>query len=156
MCRVFDDSDKQSKPNSILKTLSTIKSTIDKERDIYVKLVNESLDLLRQITPNLSMQSFSNEMFYYVLEIFNLLIQTNVLDHLSDHKSSDEKYSDFSNLMIHFLNIINFDDQKQKSTPFPFFKIQIIFFIRSKEEKRQVFCKNPFFLIIIQRQFFLT
>ena len=110
MCRVFDESDRQNRPNSILKTLSSAKSTLEKERDIYVKLIGESLDLLRTITPNLSSKSFSNPMFFKVLEIFHLLIKTNVLDLLNADK--EDKYSDYATLMGHMVNIINFDDQK--------------------------------------------
>lgn len=113
MCRVFDDSESQNRPNSILKTLSSAKSTLDKERDIYVKLITESLDLLRTTTPNLTSKSFANPMFYYVLEIFHLLIKTNVLDLLNADKYSEEnKYSDYALLMEHMVNIINFDEQQ--------------------------------------------
>ena len=112
MCRVFDDSDSQNRPNSILKTLSSAKSTLDKEKDIYLKLITESLDLLRITTPNLTSKSFSNPMFYYVLEIFHLLIKTNVLDLLNADKYPEEnKYSDYALLMEHLVNIINFDEQ---------------------------------------------
>ena len=89
MCRVFNSSDRKSKPNSILKTLGTIKTTLEKEKDLYFTLIEKSLKLLKKITKKISVKSFKDPLFYYVLEIFYLLIRTNVFEHL-DMKMENE------------------------------------------------------------------
>lgn len=111
MCRVFNSSDKKNKPNSILKTLGTIKSTLDKEKDLYIRLIGKSLKLLKKNTKKISLNSFKNPLFYYVLEIFYLLIRTNVFEHL-DLKMENE----YSSLMGYLINIINYDDKKHKGS----------------------------------------
>ena len=108
MCRIFDAKNQSSKPNSILKTLGTIKSTLEKEKELFVNLIKESLSFLKRITSNISSETFKDPLFYYVLEIFYLLIRTNVFQHLGLEKK-------YHSLMKYLVHIVNYDEKKSLS-----------------------------------------
>jgi len=111
MCRIFNAKDHSSKPNSVLKTLGTIKSTLEKEKDLFINLIEESLALFKQITQKINSQTFKNPLFYYVLEIFYLLIRTNAFQHLG----LEEEYH---SLMKYLVYIVNYDEKKSLSNFF--------------------------------------
>ena len=106
MCRVFNDSDNALKPNSIIKTLGTIQSVLEKDREIYNTLINYSLQWLGTNTQNLEIDSspFKNPFFYTILEILYLLIRTNVFEHLTQESS-------YSKLVHCLINIINHENK---------------------------------------------
>lgn len=107
MCRVFDESEHNFKFSSILKSLGTIKATLEKEKDAFSALITESLGFLRKTTNNLNKEMWKNDLVLHVLEIFSILIRTNVFEYLNQKENYFE-------LMGYLTQILNFDEKSKK------------------------------------------
>lgn len=109
MCRVFKETEKNFKLNSMLKSLGTVQSTLEKEKETFINLIEESLEFLKIETHNVTFKIWENELILYVLQILYILIRTNVFEYLN-------KNSYYVELMECLVKILNFDGNKKEST----------------------------------------
>lgn len=93
----------------MLKSLGTIQSTLEKEKETFLNLIEESLDFLKIETNNVTFKIWENDLTLYVIEILYILIRTNVFEHLN-------KKSYYSEFMECLIKILNFDVNKKEST----------------------------------------